>query len=114
MIILHLCSISVLICGTNLHICSVILFLGSVLMLHGSVNILYSSMHEGAADSLASVGGVDDDVLYPELAAGQGVAAGQGQHAGQLSVTIFRNEQPEGVAGEQFSQTCISECRSVW
>ena len=63
---------------------------------------------------MASVGGVDDDVLYPELAAGQGVAAGQGEHAGQLSVSIFRNEQPEGVIGEQFRQTCRADGRSVW
>ena len=83
-------------------------------MFPGSANILYSGMYEGASDPLTSVGGVDYYVLYPELAAGQGVAAGQGQHAGQLSVTIFRYEQPERVTGEQFSQTCISECRSVW
>ena len=83
-------------------------------MLSGSANILYSGVHEVASDSLASVAWIDYDVLYPELAAGQGVAAGQGQHAGQLTVSIFRNEQPERVTGEQFSQTCISECRSVW
>ena len=91
-----------------------ILFPDSVAMLLGSTDILYSSMHEGAADSLASVGGVDDDVLYPELAAGQGVAAGQGQHAGQLSVSVFRNEQPERVTGEQLRKTRRADGRSVW
>ena len=38
-----------------------------MLMLHGSADIFYSSMYESTSDSLASVGGVDDDVLYPEL-----------------------------------------------
>lgn len=82
-------------------------------MLLGSTDILYSSMHEGAADSLASVGGIDYDVLYPELATGQGVAAGQGEHAGQLSVSIFCNEQPEGFIGEQFRKTRRAEGWSV-
>ena len=71
-------------------------------------------MYESTSDSLASVGGVDDDVLYPELAVGQGVAAGQGQHAGQLTVSVFRNEQPERVTGEQFCKTSRADGRSVW
>ena len=85
-----------------------------MLLLPGRTNILNSGMYECAADSLASVGWIDYDVLYPELAAGQGVAAGQGQHAGQLSFSIFRNKQPERISGKQFRQTRRSEGRSVW